>query len=371
MDKPKNIIVSAVNLTEGGPLTILNACLKTLSDNYGYNYNIIAIVHDKNLCEYPNIEYLNYPKIKKSWIKRIYFEYFYLKKLSLRLRPYLWFSLHDMTPNVISEKQVVYCHNSTPLYKTRLRDLYFSRTIFLYTLFYKYLYKINIKKNTYIVVQQNWIREAFSSIFNLSKNKIIVATPILQKKDLSLQNKNCFDNKGPYRFFYPAFPRLFKNFELLCEAVKILYKNIGNKFEVIITINGNENKYARWVYRKYKNISQIKFVGLLSTEQIEEYYQSSNCLVFPSKLESWGLPISEFIPYRKPILVSNLEYAYETAMGADMVDFFDVNKVENLADKMRLLINGNQNFLKPCKKELINEPFANSWKDLFKILLNE
>jgi len=373
MNSQKVIVVSAVSLIEGGPLTVLRECLQTLSNNFGRNndYKIIAIVCDKKICEYPNVEYLCFPNVKRSWIKRIYFEYFFLKKLSLELHPYLWISLHDMTPNVISEKQAVYCHNPAPFYKTQLKDLYFSNTVFIFSLFYKYLYKINLKKNSFVIVQQNWIKDAFSSMFDLPEEKIIVAAPILNQKRVMPKELKYFDDQKLYRFFYPALPRVFKNFELLCESAKILSVEIGDKFEVIITINGEENRYARWIYKKYKNISQIKFVGLLSHDKMEEYYQSANCLVFPSKLETWGLPISEFIPYKRPILVSDLLYAHETVLGAEKVDFFDVNKAENLAEKMRRLINGDQNFLKTYKKEIDNDSVISSWENLFEIILKE
>jgi hypothetical protein len=38
-------------------------------------------------------------------------------------------------------------------------------------------------------------------------------------------------------------------------------------------------------------------------------------------------------------------------------------------DKMRRLISGDQSFLKPCKRELITDPFATSWKELLEMLL--
>jgi hypothetical protein len=356
MSESKVIVVSAVNLIEGGPLTVLKMCLQALNDYYGHNndYKIVAIVHDKNLCEYPNIEYFCFPNVKKSWLKQIFFEYYFLRKLSLKLNVYLWLSLHDTTPNVIAKKRIVCCHNPIPFYKTRLINFYFSKKEFIFSFFYRYLYKINIKKNIFIIVKQNWIREVYSSMFNLPKERIIVAVPNSYQENVLLAELNCYHNQEIYSFFYPALPRVFKNFELLCEAVKFLSNEVRDKFEVIITINGKENKYSRWIYRKYKDIPQIKFVGLLSPKQVEEYYQSINCLVFPSKLETWGLPISEFISYRKPMLVSDLSYAHETAMGADMVDFFNVSKVENLVVKMRMLINGDQNFLKACKRELVN-----------------
>ena len=40
----KIIVVSAVNLVEGGPLTVLQGCLRYLSANLSDEYEIIALV---------------------------------------------------------------------------------------------------------------------------------------------------------------------------------------------------------------------------------------------------------------------------------------------------------------------------------------
>ena len=62
---------------------------------------------------------------KKSYLKRLYYEYIYFKKLSEKLKPYLWLSLHDMTPNVVADKKVVYCHNPMMFYKEKNHLNYF------------------------------------------------------------------------------------------------------------------------------------------------------------------------------------------------------------------------------------------------------
>ena len=45
----KIIIVSAVNFRSGGPLTILDDCLKFLDKQLSSEYKIIALVHSKKL----------------------------------------------------------------------------------------------------------------------------------------------------------------------------------------------------------------------------------------------------------------------------------------------------------------------------------
>mgnify|MGYP000033023135 FL=1 len=88
------IVISAVNLVEGGPLTILRSCLKALNDYSAYNdVEVLALVHKKELCSFSNITYIEVPWAKNNWIYRIFFEFFYLKKISRKIKPYLWFSL--------------------------------------------------------------------------------------------------------------------------------------------------------------------------------------------------------------------------------------------------------------------------------------
>lgn len=91
------IVISAVNLVEGGPLTILRSCLKALNDYSAYNdVEVLALVHKKELCSFSNITYIEVPWAKNNWIYRIFFEFFYLKnrRICNYLRIKRLFGLH-------------------------------------------------------------------------------------------------------------------------------------------------------------------------------------------------------------------------------------------------------------------------------------
>ena len=367
--KEKKIIISAVNFTEGGPLTILNSCLlkfSQLSKKYP-QYNVTAFVFDKNLCNYPNINYIEIKQAKNSWLARLYIEYFYFYKYSKKTNPFLWLSLHDITPNVISKIRVTYFHNPSPFRKSNFRDAYFNFTEFLFSKFYKFIYLINSSKNDFIIVQQDWLRESFSKILRIPKSKIIVAYP---KEKIKTSIRGKINSKKKFQFFYPSFPRSFKNFEIICEAASMLEKKGLNNFSILLTINGSENKYANYLISKYKKLSSVSFVGILSRKEVEYNYMSTDCLIFPSFLETWGLPISEFSNYDKPILAADLPYAYEAASGSRFVDFFNPNCSKELARKMELLISGDFSFLNECNQKKIEDPFFQSWEKLLGFLLN-
>ena len=78
----EKIVISAINMTNAGPLAILSDCLGYLSKNLSNSYDIIALVHDKALLKIDNIEYYEFPASKGSWLSRLYYEYLYFKKLS-------------------------------------------------------------------------------------------------------------------------------------------------------------------------------------------------------------------------------------------------------------------------------------------------
>ena len=53
------IVISAVNLVEGGPLTILRSCLKALNDYSAYNdVEVLALVHKRNCVHSPILHIL-------------------------------------------------------------------------------------------------------------------------------------------------------------------------------------------------------------------------------------------------------------------------------------------------------------------------
>lgn len=367
--KIKTIVISAVNLVEAGTLAILKDCLAYLSQlNNQKEYRIVAIVFNKELVNFPNIEYMETQWPKKRWINRLWYEYISMKKISKEIGPvYLWFSLHDTSPTVIAEKRAVYCHNSFSFYKWSMRDLLFAPKIALFAIFTKYIYKTNIHKNDFLVVQQNWFRKSMHDMFHFPTSRIIVAPPAKSTRDVLRQGQ---PNKR-YSFLFAGSPNSHKNFEIICQAVEqLITKEAIDQFDVYITVKGDENKYAKWLYERWgSRFNNIHFIGFITKEELLHYYATCQCLIFPSKVETWGLPISEFAAYNKPMLLADLPYTKETAGGSQQVAFFDPNDASTLALHMKSLIQGDLTRLSPVAQTIIASPVADDWSSLFQILL--
>ena len=365
----KTIVISAVNLVEGGTLTILRDCLRYLSTLASHGeYRVVALVYKQELADFPHIEYIETQWPKQRWVNRLWYEYVSMQKISEEIGDvYLWFSLHDTTPNVKAVRRAVYCHNPFPFYSFKWREWFMTPKIVLFSLFSKYAYQVNIHQNTKVIVQQQWIKDAFKSMFGLASSKIIVAVP---DPPLALELPEKSTNDGVYRFIYAGSPNSHKNFECLTEAASILETRGVGPFEVRITVKGEENAYAIWLKKNWGQVKSLHFAGFMNRATLFQHYADADALVFPSKVETWGLPITEFAAFHKPMLLADLPYAYETASGCANVSFFPADDAQALADQMEALIKGNTAALKPVPIKALEAPVSHSWANLFEQLLN-
>ena len=369
MDKPvlKHIVISAVNIRRGGTLTVLRDCLRYLS-SCG-EYDVTAIVHDKSLCLYEGINYIEIPWSVKGWLRRLWCEYVTMERLSGKMPPVdLWFSLHDTTPRVHAKKHAVYCHTSFPFLKVHLRDFFMNPKIVMFSLFTKYAYRIGVGKNDYLVVQQEWFRKGLAGLTGFPEERIIVSPPAFK----SLPLEDMADKEDRPIFFYPSGPDCHKNFETLLKASEIAENTVGkDKFKVVITLSGAENRYACWLYKKWGHLSSVDFHGYMDKEELCSYYSRAACLVFPSRVETWGLPISEFKVTGRPMILADLPYAHETSAGAGKVAFFNFGSPEQLADLMIDILRRNFINFDPKLPKTPRPPFCESWKALFDLLISD
>ena len=312
---PRVIVVSAVNIRKGGTLTILRECLQYLSGQE--ELKVYALVHDRKLCEYPGIEYLEFPGTVKSWGRRLWCEYVTMHRTSLEIERRegqeidTWLSLHDTTPRVKAKHQEVYCHTSFPFLKWTLRDLVMDPKIPLFAMFTRFAYRINIHRNDCLIVQQEWFRDGLSRITGYPKERIRVIPPKVSVDGII---PDSVSSKVPM-FLYVSTADCHKNFETLCEAARLLENELGaGKFKLVLTISGMENRYTRWIKKRWGDVSSIDFLGLMKRERLFGYYKAASCFVFPSRVETWGLPITEYMLLNGGrMLLADLPYAHETS----------------------------------------------------------
>ena len=205
----KCAVISGVNFSEGGPLTVFRDCLSTACTLLPADWKIVALVNDKANFSHTRVEFIEFPKAKRSWLLRLSYEWIFFSRLSKKLKPDLWLSLHDITPLVSARRQAVYCHNPSPFYSVTWHEAKLSPVSLVFSLLYKNVYRLFIKRNSLVIVQQEWLREAFIKMFG--KLPLVVAYPSMPVTLPSSVEPEIANHKV---FLYPAFPRVFKNFEV-------------------------------------------------------------------------------------------------------------------------------------------------------------
>ncbi len=357
------IVVSAVNFTEGGPLTVLRECLASAAAVLPVKWELVALVHRADLISESRVRLISIPSSKKSWFLRLYWEWFGFNRISRELKPTLWLSLHDITPRVSAKRQAVYCHNPSPFYRIRLREALMEPTFLMFNQLYALLYRLFIRRNYCVIVQQDWLRAEF--IRRMGQLPVVVAHPSFRAAERPSAPKL---GSVPV-FIYPALPRVFKNIETLCKAAQILNSRKVSGFEVRLTLDGSENRYAGWLRNQFGDTAQIQFIGRQTKDQMAAQYGEASAVVFPSKLETWGLPITEGKAQRLPLLVADLPYARETVGNYDLVSFFPAESPEVLADLMQSMI---EQTWRPTGNHHPDPvaPFAPNWASLWGLLIS-
>lgn len=355
------IVVSAVNFTEGGPLTVLRECLASAVAVFPREWEVVALVHRTDLISEPGVHLISIPSSRKSWVHRLYWEWFGFRRMSRELKPALWLSLHDITPRVLATRQAVYCHNPAPFYRISLREALLEPKFLVFNQLYALLYRVFIRRNYCVIVQQEWLRAEFRR--RMGQIPVVVAHPSFR----ATLRPSAAKLGLAFVFIYPALPRVFKNIETLCEAAQLLASRGVSGFEVRLTLDGSENRYARWLHRKFGATEHIQFIGRQTKDEMTTQYHEASAVVFPSKLETWGLPISEAKAHRRPLLVADLPYARETVGAYDLVSFFPAESTEVLADLMQSMV---KQTWRPTGNQYSNPmaPFAPDWASLWGIL---
>ncbi len=350
-----------------GPLALFRDALQSLAHNHGDRFEIFALVHRRDLFDVQGVTFVEFPRISSSWLARLRFEYWSAKKISRRLKPSLWLSMHDITPNVTADVRAVYCHNPAPFYRPRGFEFFADPKFVSFCMFYGFLYRINIHDNDYVIVQQSWIREKFRRRYGV--RRVVVAHPSVDvPKTVSPSARS--RSPHPYRFFFPAAPRTFKNPEVCLQAARLLERRDFTNFELWLTFDASTNRYASTLAKQFSDVQSVRWLGSLSRERVFELYGEADCLLFPSRLETWGMPITEFRSSGKPMLVADMPYAYETAGGYDLAKLFDPEDAGNLANLMVQAANGDPIFRK-LPEAAIEPPYARNWTELWELLLQD
>lgn len=319
------VMVFAVPAVKGGALSILNDFYNKYKDDKSNNY--VFVVSEPELHETNNIKVLRYPWIKKSWLHRLYFDYFIAPKLVEMYKADEILSLQNIIIPRVKIRQILYVHNCLPFISSRFK-LSEHPLLWVYqNIIGKKIIK-SIQKADQVLVQTKWMKEACVCKAEVATEKIAIVPPVI-----NIAVNRFFEPTEEHlrTFFYPANAFIYKNHKLIVDAALLLKARGVCDYKIIFTIGGNENKHISDLYKQVKqNNLPIEFIGNITQQQVFDYY-SRSILIFPSYIETFGLPLLEAKLHQTPILASDMPFSHEILDGYDKVNFFRIDDARLLA----------------------------------------
>lgn len=328
----KTIFVNNTAATSGGALSILKQFITNVAQvDIENTYYIFC---NMNFDQYAtkNVIIVNLNQ-KKSMKERLKWDYFGLKKWSKtnKVAPDVIISLQNTAVYGFKKvPQIIYLHQPIPFYFEHKWSIRKNKQLWFYKNIYKWLI-VHGSKNKTVIVQTSWFAKRAKRVLKQTK-EIIVLKPNGAEIDISNYKRPV--ESETIRVFYPTSPVFYKNYHILIDAIREMK---SDKIELVLTVEENQLENI-----DLKNIPQnITFLGPLSYSETIKQLSQSDALLFPSYIETFGLPLLEAAAFGKPILTVNLEYAKEILSGYSNVQYLNPNDVSAWVQAMSNIKKGS------------------------------
>lgn len=316
-----NIVVLATASRQAGALTIYKQFLNHLQNvRKGDNYYIF--LHPS--MPQPEMPSVNYIVIDtSSFLNRIRFD-FYGCKIELKRREIqedVIISLQNTGIFRAPVPQIIYYHQPLPLYPNKWNP--FKKTelpMFCYKHIYSLFVRLTCNSLTQYVAQIPFIKEGICRKWNVEPERVHVLFPDIERVDV--------EKVTPYEwgddcmhFVYPANMAKYKNYDILVNALSMVQDKKSYKLHLTLTKEEYPELYKRIKVLGLENVVLLE--GMMPHERILSMYKASKALLFPSTIETLGLPLLEAGAFGLPIIAADLDYAHQVMEGYEGIRYVD------------------------------------------------
>ncbi len=334
------IMVFDVAAEKGGALTVLRSFhkeLKASADNSHFWLFVTSIV---SLPETENITALEYPWIKRSWFHRLYFDIVIAPRIIREHEIDLIVSLQNTLIPRTKIHQLLFVHQMLPFSEYRI-PYKEDKLAWVYQNIIKWFIFRSMRSSLHIYLQAEHFKTRCMELLGKRSSDISVIDaridPYPSEPYLHIGDKKKV-------FFYPADSGYYKNHRIIIEACKLLSQDEKLNIRIVFTLDGKETKHIRSLYSQVERLSlPISFVGKLSREDVFSYYHRS-ILLFPSYIETVGLPLLEAKHNNCIILTSNCPFSHEALGEYSNAYYFDHTQASTLSALLNKFVAGNYTY---------------------------
>lgn len=269
-----------------------------------------------------DIEYIQFIKLPrkekllgKIWF-RLYLEFIFIPRFVKKhdIKRLLAFGSFLLTPGKFM-KLVLIHHpylfdnqllSRAPL-KTRIQE-YLKRIVFYLTL----------SNTKHLVVESKYVADSLQQTWGnfLNNNTIhVIPNPVsdqigkLEKSELEIYTSSRFSQiTAELKILFVSRFYPHKNHQFLVDLSKSLSLH-SIKHEILITVSEQIPEARPFLKSISTQNLRIKNLGEMNQAQLQSFYKSSHLFIFPSKSETFGIPMIEAMAYGLPLVLPKLGYA--------------------------------------------------------------
>lgn len=341
------ILIYDVAAEDGGGLQVLKTFYHDVVEKSSNDIQWVFAVSQNVMENAKNVRIERYEKPKKSWVHRIIFENYDFPKILKKENPDLVISLQNMPVKRYSGRQFVYLHQSLQFCPKKF-SFFISeeRGLAIRQRIICNIYKNALPRSEHIFVQTKWIKEATMKWLHWQEDRITVVPVGVNTTKVSKQPYKGIHSRT---FFYPARAEMYKNHEVILKACQKLVERGVEDFKVLFTVSRNDGIYAQKLMEASIGLP-IEFIGTVQFDNMWDYY-SKTIMLFPSYLETCGLPLLEARAAGSWIIASDMPFSHEALDTYWNKDFFKYDDPEELADCMIAILNGKEYRETACKNQ--------------------
>jgi glycosyltransferase involved in cell wall biosynthesis len=188
-----------------------------------------------------------------------------------------------------------------------------------------------------VYCQTDTIRHRFHKQFRYPLDQIAMCPPAYSLPQIDADGLTIpplleVDYSGRFRLLYVSTCSAHKNHRTVVDT----FGQYHDQLEDVVcffTIDGDENDLAVSIMKDIRASGlngQLVPIGHLPPEQVVSCYQKADALLFPSLLETAGLPLVEAMCHGLPIIASDRDFAHEIC--GDAARYFDPRSEAGIRD---------------------------------------
>lgn len=212
-------------------------------------------------------------------------------------------------------------------------------------IYYDLFMPLSLRKTKFAIAVSDSIAKYIIESYPFAKEKVRVVREGVDLEGFSplvkpFHSNNKMDDTSYILFVSTLFP--YKNADKLIQAFARLQKIHKTSSQLRLKLvgrdpDGHQVKKLRKLSHELGISSLVDFLGSVPHQDMAKFYQNAKVFVFPSSVETFGLPILEAMACGIPVVASNRMSVPEVVGDAGIV--VNPDNIEKLADSISQVIN--------------------------------